>query len=43
MKTMTGPGTFLAQHIIESTAGAFDDFAGGETDVKTNRKILGLA
>jgi sugar phosphate isomerase/epimerase len=34
---------FIAQHIIEATAVAFDDFAGGKTDIKTNRKILGLA
>jgi sugar phosphate isomerase/epimerase len=33
---------FIAQHIIEATALAFDDFAGGKTDVTTNRKILGL-
>ena len=34
---------FIAQHIIEATEVAFDDFAGGKTDVKTNRRILGLA
>jgi len=33
---------FIAGHIIETTEVAFDDFAGGETDVDTNRKILGL-
>jgi sugar phosphate isomerase/epimerase len=34
---------FIAQHIIEATEVAFDDFAGGQADVKTNKKILGLA
>jgi len=34
---------FIAQHIIEATEVAFDDFAGGKTDTKTNKKILGLA
>ena len=34
---------FIAQHIIQATEVAFDDFAGGKTDVKTNRRILGLA
>ena len=33
---------FIAQHIIEVTEVAFDDFAGGKTDVRTNKKILGL-
>jgi sugar phosphate isomerase/epimerase len=33
---------FIASHIIEATEVAFDDFAGGGTDIKTNRKILGL-
>ena len=33
---------FIARHIIETTDVAFDDFAGGETDVARNRKILGL-
>ena len=34
---------FIADHIIETTEVAFDDFAGGQTDVETNRKILGLS
>jgi sugar phosphate isomerase/epimerase len=34
---------FIAGHIIETTAVAFDDFAGAETDVTRNREILGLA
>ncbi|MBL7184732.1 MAG: sugar phosphate isomerase/epimerase [Phycisphaerae bacterium] len=34
---------FIADHIIETTEVAFDDFAGGRTDVETNRKILGLS
>ena len=33
---------FIARHIIEATAVAFDDFAGGTSDRATNRKILGL-
>ena len=33
---------FIAEHIIETTDVAFDDFAGGQTDLKRNRKILGL-
>jgi sugar phosphate isomerase/epimerase len=33
---------FIARHIIETTRVAFDDFAGGQTDVARNRKILGL-
>ena len=33
---------FIAKHIIETTDVAFDDFAGGETDVERNRDILGL-
>ncbi len=33
---------FIAEHIIETTEVAFDDFAGGESDQKKNRKILGL-
>jgi sugar phosphate isomerase/epimerase len=33
---------FIARHIIETTDVAFDDFAGAETDVERNRKILGL-
>lgn len=34
---------FIAEHIIEATEVAFDDFAGGETDVARNRRILGLS
>ena len=34
---------FIADHIIEVTEVAFDDFAGGQTDVERNRKILGLS
>jgi sugar phosphate isomerase/epimerase len=33
---------FIADHIIETTQVAFDDFAGGKADEKTNRKILGI-
>jgi sugar phosphate isomerase/epimerase len=33
---------FIARHVIETTGVAFDDFAGGQTDVKRNRKMLGL-
>ena len=33
---------FIARHLIEATAVAFDDFAGGKSDTATNRKILGL-
>ena len=33
---------FIAGHIIETTDVAFDDFAGSETDVERNRRILGL-
>jgi len=33
---------FIARHIIEAAEVAFDDFAGGKADVKTNRRILGL-
>jgi sugar phosphate isomerase/epimerase len=34
---------FIAERIIETTEVAFDDFAGGQTDVERNRKILGLS
>jgi len=34
---------FIARHIIEATDVAFDDFAGGATDARRNRRILGLA
>jgi sugar phosphate isomerase/epimerase len=33
---------FIANHIIEATEMAFDDFAGGVTDRDRNRQILGL-
>ena len=33
---------FIAEHIIEATRMAFDDFAGGETDRERNRQILGI-
>ena len=33
---------FIRDHIIRVTDRAFDDFAGGGADTKTNRKILGL-
>jgi len=33
---------FIRDHIIRVTDRAFDDFAGGGTDVEANRKILGL-
>jgi sugar phosphate isomerase/epimerase len=32
---------FIARHIIETTGVAFDDFAGGATDARRNRTILG--
>ena len=33
---------FIRDHIIRVTDRAFDDFAGGAADTKTNREILGL-
>jgi len=33
---------FIRDHIIRVTDRAFDDFAGGGADTKTNRKILGI-
>ncbi len=33
---------FIKNHMINVTQRAFDDFAGGASDSKTNRKILGL-
>lgn len=33
---------FIDAHIINVTEKAFDDFAGGEVDEATNRKILGI-
>ena len=34
---------FIARHLIEATAVAFDDFAAGQPNTATNRRILGLA
>jgi len=34
---------FVNDHIIRVTDKAFDDFAGGAADTKTNRKMLGLS
>ncbi len=34
---------FIANHIIETTDKAFDDFAGSETDHATIRRMLGLS
>jgi sugar phosphate isomerase/epimerase len=33
---------FIAQHLINATEVAFDDFAGGKSDDELNKKILGL-
>ena len=33
---------FIREHIIRVTDRAFDDFAGGSADTRTNRKILGI-
>jgi sugar phosphate isomerase/epimerase len=33
---------FITSHIIEATEVAFDDFAGGTSDLAKNRQILGL-
>ncbi len=33
---------FIKSHIIETTEVAFDDFAGGQSDLKKNRGVLGL-
>ena len=33
---------FIAEHIIQVTERAFDDFADAGTDEETNRRILGL-
>ncbi len=33
---------FIANHIIQVTDKAFDDFAGGDADEESNRKILGI-
>jgi sugar phosphate isomerase/epimerase len=34
---------FIAGHIIEAAEVAFDDFAGGKSNLEQNRKILGLS
>ncbi|MPZ08760.1 MAG: TIM barrel protein [Kiloniellaceae bacterium] len=34
---------FIANHIIQATGKAFDDFAGGETDRKALRRMMGIA
>ena len=34
---------FIASHLIDVPTKAFDDFAGAATDVKRNRRVLGLA
>jgi len=33
---------FIADHIIRRTEKAFDDFAGGDTDIPALRKMMGL-
>jgi sugar phosphate isomerase/epimerase len=33
---------FIADHIIQVTEKAFDDFAGGSVDKQTNKRILGI-
>ena len=33
---------FIASHLIDVPTKAFDDFAGGSTDAKRNRRLLGL-
>jgi sugar phosphate isomerase/epimerase len=33
---------FIAAHLIETPKKAFDDFAGGEADMDSNRNILGI-
>ena len=33
---------FIQERIIQVAKKAFDDFAGGETDLETNKKIIGL-
>jgi sugar phosphate isomerase/epimerase len=34
---------FIANHIIQATGKAFDDFAGGKTDRKALRRMMGIA
>lgn len=34
---------FIARHLIDVADVAFDDFAGGETDPESNRRLLGLS
>jgi sugar phosphate isomerase/epimerase len=38
----TEGAAFIQQHIIKVTEKAFDDFAGGSSDEKSNRRLLGL-
>jgi len=33
---------FIQKHIIEANKKAFDDFAGGKSNAKINKKILGI-
>ena len=33
---------FIAAHLIDVPTRAFDDFAGAATDVRRNRRVLGL-
>ena len=33
---------FIKNHIINTTEKAFDDFAGGGSDIKANKKMLGI-
>jgi sugar phosphate isomerase/epimerase len=33
---------FIAEHLIETSDVAFDDFAGAQADVEKNRELLGL-
>ena len=34
---------FISRHLIDVADVAFDDFAGGETDLESNRRLLGLS
>lgn len=34
---------FVREHIIRVTDKAFDDFAGGESDLEANRRMLGIS
>ena len=33
---------FIKNHIINTTDKAFDDFAGSDADIESNKKMLGL-